>query len=87
MISRVNEKTFFMGSFSLTENEIRTCKRDSDYLIVPYKNCCGSTKRAINKKFTKQYESNVKWQSFQNKSLCNNIRICPSDRNIKNQNA
>ncbi len=69
-------------SFSLTESEIRTCKRDSDCLIVPYKHCCGSTKRAINKKFIKQYESNVKWQSFQNESFCENIGICPSDRNI-----
>ncbi len=66
---------------SVTEADINICIKDSDCIIVPYRHCCGSTKRAINKKYKKLYESTPEWQVFYG-PICNVIGLCASDAHI-----
>ena len=66
----------------VTEQDLSLCEVDSDCLIVPYKHCCGTTKRAINQKWSDVYYGHPEWQTFDNKTLCAVIGQCPSDAYI-----
>jgi len=66
---------------NVKEEEIEICKNNSDCIIVPYRHCCGSTKRAINKKYKKLYENTPEWQSLYG-DICNVIGLCSSDAHI-----
>ena len=66
---------------SITEVDINICIKDSDCIVVPYSHCCGSTKRTINKKYKKLYESTPEWQVFYG-AVCNVIGLCASDAHI-----
>ena len=67
----------------VTEDDIIRCEKDSDCIIVPYRDCCGSTKKAINRKFKSLYFSKPEWQKFDNPQTCSVIGVCPNDREIK----
>lgn len=67
---------------SIKEEEIEVCEKNSDCIIVPYAHCCGSTKRAINKKYKKLYESKSEWQVFYGRPICNIIGQCVGDANV-----
>lgn len=64
------------------EDELVQCKTSSDCIVVPYKHCCGSTKRAINKKHKLLYESKPEWQKFNDESKCAMIGMCASDKAV-----
>lgn len=65
------------------EEDIVKCAKDSDCVIVPYKHCCGSTKKAINKKFLDLYNKTPQWQKFDNQNLCAVMGACVSDEKVK----
>jgi hypothetical protein len=58
------------------------CTENTDCMVVDYSHCCGSTKRAINKKYLDAYESHPEWQTF-NGSLCAVMGMCRPDQNVK----
>lgn len=72
-----------LQSFAVVEADLGKCEKNSDCVIVPYSHCCGSTKRAINKKYLKDYEKRPSWQKFDESSTCATIGICASDENVK----
>lgn len=60
--------------------DIAGCKSDSDCVIVPYSHCCGSTKRAINKKYEADYRKHKDWQKFDDPAQCAVMGACISDK-------
>jgi hypothetical protein len=60
------------------EQDLSVCLKDSDCIVVQYQHCCGSTKRAINKKYLDLYNSKPEWQTFDGAG-CEFIGICPDD--------
>lgn len=69
--------------FAAKESEITQCKKDSDCMIVPYRHCCGATKKAIGKKFLEDYNKNKSWQKFDNPKICAVAGVCMSDEKVK----
>mgnify|MGYP003971964845 CR=1 FL=1 len=67
---------------SVTNKNISSCSINKDCLIVPYNHCCGSTKRAINKKYLDEYNAHPEWQKFNDVQACSIIGQCPDDSNI-----
>lgn len=65
-----------------TQENIDVCIDDQDCIIVPYSSCCGSTKRAINKKNKELYDSHPEWQKLSNPSICNVIGMCADDTGV-----
>lgn len=65
------------------EVDITQCKSDSDCVIVPYSHCCGSTKKAINKKFLDLYKKTKAWQKFDDPQTCAVVGACMSDAKVK----
>lgn len=63
------------------EEEIEICEKNSDCIIVPYSHCCGSTKRAINKKYKKLYNTKPEWQVLYG-PICNVIGRCVGDDDV-----
>lgn len=61
------------------ERELNICEQDGDCMIVSYSHCCGSTKRAIHKKYALEYENHPEWQEFSDPEVCADIGLCPSD--------
>lgn len=71
---------FFIGLISYAaEPNLSECETNSDCIIVPYRHCCGSTKKAINKKYQKDYSAHPEWQKFDNAKSCATIGACVSD--------
>lgn len=66
----------------IKEEDIVKCETDSDCVVVPYRHCCGSTKKAINKKYKDLYSQKPEWQKFDNPQTCAIIGMCPNDRDI-----
>lgn len=66
----------------VTEADLNRCRTNNDCIIVPYQHCCGSTKKAINKKYLSDYNKNPEWQKF-NKPVCANIGMCAPDDQVK----
>lgn len=64
------------------ERDIVVCEKDSDCIIVPYEHCCGSTKRAINRKYVELYFSKPEWHKFFDSGLCAVIGRCASDTSV-----
>lgn len=62
-------------------SDLRSCKVDSDCVIVPHDHCCGSTKKAINIKYLEEYNDHPEWQSFHGPE-CAYIGVCISDKDI-----
>lgn len=76
---RQAEKT--IDDYSMVkESEIDICKQNSDCIVVPYDHCCGSTKRAINKKYKTIYFTKPSWQKFI--GPCHLMGICPNDSKV-----
>ncbi len=71
-----------ISSFALTEDELQHCKQNSDCIVVPYSHCCGSTKRAINKKHKLLYESKPEWQKFSDPAQCALMGACMTDKYV-----
>ncbi len=70
-----------IDDYSMVEEiEIDNCERNSDCVVVPYSSCCGSTKRAINKKYKTLYFTKPSWQEFI--GPCDLIGICPDDSRV-----
>jgi hypothetical protein len=67
---------------AVTEEELIQCKTSADCIVVPYKHCCGSSKRAINKKHKLLYESKPEWQKFTDPGKCAKIGMCVSDQHV-----
>lgn len=65
------------------EEDIVKCEKNSDCVIVPYRHCCGATKRAINKKFLDLYNKSPEWQKFDNPQICAVAGVCLSDDKVK----
>lgn len=65
------------------EQDIVKCEKDSDCIIVPYRHCCGSTKKAINRNFLNLYNKTPEWQKFDNQSSCAVMGVCMSDTKVK----
>lgn len=63
----------------VVEQDLGLCEIDSDCLIVPYKHCCGTTKRAINQKWSDIYYGHPEWQKFSNPTICAVIGRCQDD--------
>ena len=59
------------------EQDLSTCRNDSDCIVVPYEHCCGSTKRAINEKYLNIYNSNPEWQVYN--GSCHLMGVCADD--------
>ena len=72
----------FALAHATSESDLTLCSKDSDCIIVPYKHCCGSTKRAINKKYKELYEKTPEWQRY-GKPNCAVMGACMPDRNLK----
>ncbi|MFA6235843.1 MAG: hypothetical protein WC635_00840 [Bacteriovorax sp.] len=68
---------------TIKESDIAICTKDSDCIVVPYSHCCGSTKRAINRKYKSLYESKPEWQKFDNPNACALMGACLPDKNMK----
>jgi hypothetical protein len=68
------------GCSTIDESEIDICEKDSDCIVVSYDHCCGSTKRAINKKYKILYFVKKDWQSFS--GPCHLMGICPDDSEV-----
>lgn len=68
---------------TVKEAEISKCVKDSECLVVPYSHCCGSSKRAINKKFLNEYNKTPAWQKFNDPQSCAVIGQCISDEKVK----
>ena len=68
---------------TVKESDITKCKTDSDCLIVPYRHCCGSSKKAINKKYLTEYNKSPSWQKFDNPQSCAVMGQCMSDEKVK----
>jgi hypothetical protein len=66
---------------NVKESEIDICEQSSDCVVVPYDHCCGSTKRAINKKYKTLYITKPSWQKFMD-SGCHLMGICPDDSKV-----
>lgn len=67
----------------LKEADISQCQKDSDCVIVPYRHCCGATKKAINKKFLEIYKKTPVWQKFDDPQTCAVAGQCLSDAKVK----
>lgn len=65
------------------EEDIVKCEKDADCVIVPYRHCCGATKKAINKKFLELYNKTSEWQKFDNPQICAVAGVCLSDDKVK----
>jgi len=85
------ERTIDVDTFNLTnvekENKISQymidiCEQDDDCIIVEHAHCCGSTKKAINKKYLKAYNEHPQWKSFFDETACSLIGVCPDDTHI-----
>lgn len=61
---------------------IDVCARSSECMVVPYKHCCGKTKRAINRKYKKLYGTAKSWQSFEDAETCELMARCPDDSKV-----
>lgn len=61
--------------------ELTSCEEDVDCLIVPYANCCGATRRAINSAQEEQYKQHKVWQSDFG-SECAKMGVCPDDSEV-----
>lgn len=64
------------------QEDIDICEVSSDCIVVPYSHCCGSTKRAINKKYKTHYDKNPSWQKFDDPQACSLIGVCPDDSQV-----
>lgn len=74
---------FGVQVFASQISDISQCEKNSDCIIVPYSHCCGSTKKAIHKKFLKDYEKYPTWQKFDNPTACATIGLCAPDTDMK----
>ena len=70
------------SSFAVTEEGLAICEKSSDCIVVPYRHCCGSSKRAINKKHRALYESTAAWQKFDDPGKCALMGACMSDKDM-----
>lgn len=61
--------------------DLSSCTQDAECVVVPYKHCCGSTKRAINKNQLESYNSHPEWQVFDGPD-CAAIGVCAPDANV-----
>lgn len=66
----------------ITESLIDNCEKTTDCVIVPYKHCCGKTKRAINKKYAELYSKTKNWHSFDDPETCEIMAPCPDDSEV-----
>jgi len=67
---------------AITEDRLADCAQPTDCVVVPYQNCCGSTKRAINKNFLDLYESKPEWRKFDDPKKCAAAGACVSDKSF-----
>ena len=67
----------------VSEGEITKCVTDNDCIVVPYRHCCGASKRAINRKFQRLYQKTAGWQKFNDLSVCAVIGVCRDDSAVK----
>ena len=73
--------------YTITEDgidkvDISICVEDSDCIIVPYSDCCGSTKKAINKQYLDDYNEHPEWQVFNDPEICDLAGRCPNDSDV-----
>lgn len=71
-----------LPAHAVTEAELAVCEKSSDCIVVPYRHCCGSSKRAINKKHKALYESTPAWRKFDDPSKCALMGACPPDKHM-----
>lgn len=64
------------------QEDIDVCEVNADCIVVPYSHCCGSTKRAINKKYKTHYDRNPSWQKFDDPQVCSRIGMCRDDSQV-----
>lgn len=69
-------------SEEMSAEKVDHCSRDSDCILVPYRHCCGSTQKAINKRYKAVYEANPAWQKFDDPAKCALMGMCPSDKGV-----
>src|SRR5229473_671339 len=50
--------------------DLAVCEKNSDCIVVPYSHCCGSTRRAINRRYEVEYSKHKEWQSFNDPEQC-----------------
>jgi hypothetical protein len=68
---------------NVTEEELDRCTEEKECIIVvDYIHCCGTTKRAINRKHQRYYEWHYESQFFNNPETCAVIGMCPDDSNV-----
>lgn len=79
----VSVSSFATKETPIKEYDIIKCEKDSDCVVVPYKSCCGSTKKAINKMHLRLYNKTPAWQKFDNPGTCALIGACMSDEKVK----
>ncbi len=69
-------------SEELSEEKLSHCSTDADCIVVPYRHCCGSSKRAINRRHLKAFEANPSWRKFDDPGQCALMGMCPSDKAV-----
>src|SRR6266849_6562772 len=62
--------------------DLAVCEKNSDCIVVPYSHCCGSTRRAINRRYEVEYSKHKEWQSFNDPEQCALMGACPDDKHI-----
>lgn len=67
----------------ISEADIDLCGCDDECIVVPHSHCCGSSKRAINRKYLARYEEAPDWQSFHDPGLCAMIGVCRDDSRVE----
>lgn len=83
VILGISVNTFATKPLAAKEADIGQCQKDSDCIIVPYRHCCGATKKAINRKFLEIYKKTPVWQKFDDPETCAVAGICRSDEKVK----
>ncbi len=69
-------------SEEMSAEKITYCSTNQDCVLVPYSHCCGSTKKAINRRYRALYEANKAWQKFDDTAQCAVMGMCPSDKDV-----
>ena len=63
--------------------DIDACAVSSDCVLVPYRHCCGSTKKAIQRKYSEAYRAHPGWGKFDDPQTCAMIGICRPDADVR----
>lgn len=62
--------------------DLQSCTQDSDCIVVPYRHCCGTTKRVIHRRHEAEYRNHPEWQKFDDAKACAVMGACRPDKDL-----